>query len=143
MPEAVMPHFSRRGEFVPVVKGHLIVSLPGETVRAEVIRVLGRDVAIVQLGMLLGKAGHYYKPKDIVTCQRDIDEMGGEIWSVVDERKLHEMQTAERLAAELVERNAREAEPVAAEPPATKPKRSRRPSAARRTQQRRKKAAAK
>lgn len=140
MPEAVLPHFARRGEFIPVPKGRLIVSLPGETVDAEVISVPSRDLAIVRLGSLLGKAGHYYKPKDIVTCQRQAIDIGGEVWRVVDERKLHEMENAERLAADLIKRDAAP-EPLAEEPPAPRPKRARRTSATRRGKQRRKAAA--
>lgn len=121
----IVPAFARHGVFVPQEGGKLNIMLPGELVGSLVLKIVGRDVAIIELavyndrngvkkkGAVLGKS-HIYQPGDILTCQRTIDEMGVEQWVPV-ERK-HDIDAAERLAAEIASEPSQLA-PGATDPP--------------------------
>ena len=67
----------------------LVVSLPGETVRAEVVRVADRDTVVVELlaPLLNPSRLHQYRVGDVVCCKRAWHELG-ESWEAVDERRL-------------------------------------------------------
>jgi hypothetical protein len=93
--------------FVPAAGSHLIVALPGESLRCTVRRVVDPDTAIVELPQPLTR-NHTYRRGDIVACERT-SGMLGETWTVMELR-------AATLPAGLE-----------AEPPAEKPVTDRKP----------------
>lgn len=118
----VVPVLARRGDYVPVVGGWLVISLPGEDVRSEVVEISSRDVLIVKLIGQVGvvRGGHSFKTGDLVAVQRaEAEGHLKETWVPIDEREVRMREEASRLAAAAV---ARAAEPAEAEPP---PKRAR------------------
>jgi hypothetical protein len=81
--------------YQPAMGSGLTVSLPGETVRATVARVVNRNTVLVELNApLLNPArSHSYRVGDIVYVRRVEDMLGGpngEKWEAVDERRLPE-----------------------------------------------------
>lgn len=101
----VVPVLARRGEFLPTVGGFLVISLPGEDVRATVVEIKSRDVLIVQLTGQVGavRGGHSYKRDDMVAVQRgEADGRLQERWIPIDERAVRMKEDAERLAAAAV-----------------------------------------
>jgi hypothetical protein len=75
--------------YQPTTGTGLVVSLPGETVRSIVARVVSRDTVLVELqSPLLNPARmHNYRVGDIVCCKRAHGELG-ELWEAIDERRL-------------------------------------------------------
>lgn len=75
--------------YVPALGSALVISLPGETVRATVARVVNPHTVFVELGApLLNPArAHNYRAGDIVCAERSSNELG-ELWEAVDERRL-------------------------------------------------------
>lgn len=76
--------------FVPSVGQMLTVSLPGEMLRAPVVRVLGRSTVFVRLDstpLNPGKA-HSYRLHDLVAVRRHKGELAEE-WRAVDDRVLY------------------------------------------------------
>jgi endonuclease YncB( thermonuclease family) len=75
--------------YEPALGTGLVVSLPGETVRATVARVVNRHTVLVELTPpLLNPAKlHHYRIGDIVCCHREQGELG-ETWQAIDERRL-------------------------------------------------------
>jgi hypothetical protein len=75
--------------YQPTTGSGLVVSLPGETVRAIVARVVSRDTVLVELGhpLLNPTRQHNYRIGDIICCQRNWGELG-EFWEAIDERRL-------------------------------------------------------
>lgn len=75
--------------YQPAEGSGLTVSLPGETVRAVVARVVNKNTVFVELNApLLNPARqHQYRAGDIVCVRRAISELG-EFWEAVDERQL-------------------------------------------------------
>lgn len=94
--------------FIPAVDQLLVVQLPGETIRAPVVKVVDRHTCFVRLdGMPLnpGKS-HSYRLHDIVAVRRQIGPLG-QSWQAVDDRVLYARA------------------PEVAEPPLPEPKRKR------------------
>lgn len=112
----VTPMLARRGEYLPTEGGFVVISLPGEDVRAKVMEIKSRDVLIVELIGHVGviRGGHQYKSGDTVAVQRG--EAAGhlkEVWQPISEREVRMKEEAERMAAAAVERAAAPApEPV-------------------------------
>jgi hypothetical protein len=63
--------------------------LPGEITQATVLKTVGPNSCVVQLGacMMSGR-GHIYKARDIVAARRETDEMLGERWVAVTDLEL-------------------------------------------------------
>lgn len=72
--------------FIPHEGTILTVTLPGELLRAPVVRVINSHTVFVQLGQPLTK-NHIYRKDDLVACERK-DTPLGEVWEAVDERVL-------------------------------------------------------
>ena len=70
--------------FVPTVDGFIVATLPGETMRCRVERVVDADRAIVEIGMPISKA-HRFRPGDKVGVRRRV-EGGRDIWEVLEDR---------------------------------------------------------
>lgn len=70
--------------FVPQVDGDLTVVLPGETMRAVVIRVVDRNTVIVKIGQPMTKT-HNFQLGDLVGCRRTSGLLG-ESWQAIEVR---------------------------------------------------------
>src|SRR5262249_4500177 len=92
----LVPHLARTGEYVPKEGDFLTLYLPGEMVRAKVLRASSGDSCIAQIESVPMARGHTYKREDIVPVRRAIDKfLGHERWEIVAER---ELQLAENVA---------------------------------------------
>jgi hypothetical protein len=70
--------------FIPSVGSFLVVSLPGETMRAKVDRVVNRNTVLVTLGQPMAKS-HAYRLGEVVACRRTpAREFGNETWDVIE-----------------------------------------------------------
>lgn len=70
--------------FTPNVGTFLVISLPGETMRAKVDRVVNRNTVLVTLGQPMAKS-HNYRLGDMVACRRTpAKEFGGETWDAIE-----------------------------------------------------------
>lgn len=98
----VLPVHAQRGVFQPEPKGFLIVSLPGESTRAEVTEVYGDDVVLVKLGVIMTRGGHSYKTGDPVAVRRAWNGLS-EQWEPISQHEVREREAralAEMAAAE-------------------------------------------
>ena|SRR5215469_13516243 len=75
--------------YTPAHGSALVISLPGETVRGIVARVVNDDTVLVELGApLLNPARmHTYRSGDIICAKRAFGELG-EFWRAVEDRAL-------------------------------------------------------
>lgn len=70
--------------FIPQAGSFLVISLPGETMRAKVDRVVSRNTVIVTLSQPMAKS-HTYRLGDIVACRRTpAPEFGSETWNAIE-----------------------------------------------------------
>ena len=100
----LVPHIASRG-YVPTVGGWITLSLPGEMVRAKVLRVTERgDRCIVSLEdtpLLSGRGQHTYKKGNVLPARRIVDSLlQAECWEVIPERDLTEATAEKRLQEE-------------------------------------------
>jgi hypothetical protein len=65
--------------FVPKVDAYLTISLPGELLRAQVLKVVSDDSVIVEICSEPLARSHNYKFRDVVICRRKVG-MFGEDW---------------------------------------------------------------
>lgn len=118
-PAPVLPQHARRGVFHPVAGTALsprfmVVSLPGEQIRSEIVKVYGPDVVTVKLGLvLLGGRTHQFRAGDMVAVQRVETEFSEE-WKPVSETETREAEEHERAmrAARRLEEMDAEADPA-------------------------------
>lgn len=68
-------------KFVPKENSYLTVSLPGELLRAIVIKVVNENSVIAEITTEPLAKSHNYKFRDIVACRR-VRGMFGEDWEV-------------------------------------------------------------
>lgn len=118
----LVPHLARSGDYKPGEGDFLTLVLPGEMVRAKVLRASSEDSCIVQIESVPMARGHTYKKEDIVPARRGVDKLlGSERWEIVSERELQmaeatarfERAEIERVQREAAEKRAREAEAAA------------------------------
>jgi hypothetical protein len=70
-------------KFIPQVGGWLVIELPGETVRAQVVSTPTEDSAVVELmSEPLAKTNHQYRKGNRLNVRRFTDRHGDR-WSVV------------------------------------------------------------
>jgi len=114
----LVPHLARTGEYVPKEGDFLTLYLPGEMVRAKVLRASSGDSCIAQIESVPMARGHTYKKDDILPARRAKDPfLGSEKWEVVAERELQlaenvarfEQAELERIQRETAEKKEREA----------------------------------
>ncbi len=76
--------------FVPAIDQLLVVQLPGEALRAPVIKIVDRHTVFVRLdGMPLNPAkSHSYRMGDVVAVRRQIGPLG-QSWQAMDDRVLY------------------------------------------------------
>lgn len=108
---AVLPSHARRGDFVPTVGGFMNISLPGELVRAEVEKLITRDIALVRIkSIVMNKNGHDVRQGALVAVQRSANELH-EIWVPISENETREREQRE-LAARAAARAIPDEEPI-------------------------------
>jgi hypothetical protein len=91
-----LPVHARRGAFMPEPGGFLLVTLPGEAVRATVEEIFGDDIVTVRLiGTVMAKTGHAYKTNDLIAVRR-MDRELKETWEPVTDREGREQEERER-----------------------------------------------
>lgn len=73
--------------FMPNIGDLLVVTMPGETVRVPVMKVIDRDTVFVSFDVQTVSRQHSYRRGDIVPVRRTIGELG-ESWHAIDERSL-------------------------------------------------------
>ena len=83
--------------FTPRIDDVLTVSLPGEILRAPVIKVVNRNTVFVQLaGNPMNPAKqHQYRAEDVIAVRRRQGELG-EFWEAMDDRVLFGRPPAEK-----------------------------------------------
>lgn len=82
--------------FIPSVDQQIVVDLPGERTRATVRAVHDSNTLVVELtSIIMGKA-HFHRTGDVLPFKRARNEMGQEVWTVIDERDL--ASDADRIA---------------------------------------------
>lgn len=70
--------------FVPAAGSFLVVSLPGEMMRAQVDRVINRNTVLVTIGQPMAKS-HTYRKGDLVACRRTpAPEYASETWNAIE-----------------------------------------------------------
>jgi hypothetical protein len=72
--------------FSPRADDNLTVTLPGETMRAKVKRVVDRNTVFVEIGQPMTRS-HNYRLGDLVACRRTPGVLG-ETWQALDDRVL-------------------------------------------------------
>jgi hypothetical protein len=73
LPTPIPAHAPREGQM-------LVVDLPGERLRTEVVRVVNPDVVIVELAWQPMAKTHQYGLGDMVPVRRDHGPLGEEVW---------------------------------------------------------------
>lgn len=76
--------YGDRMMFIPEVGRYLTVMLPGELMRAQVTKVVGRNLVFVQLGQPMTR-GHTFRLGDQVACRRTPGVLG-ETWQAIENR---------------------------------------------------------
>ena len=71
----LVPHLARTGEYQPNEGEFLTLFLPGEMVRAKVLRASSPDSCIAQIESVPMARGHQYRKEDIVPCRRGVDPL--------------------------------------------------------------------
>jgi hypothetical protein len=71
--------------FIPAVGTELTVALPGERLRAEVLRIVDANHVIVFLGGQPMTRGHLFRKGDTIGCRR-VQTALEELWEAQDDR---------------------------------------------------------
>jgi hypothetical protein len=82
-------------KYVPIVGELLVVALPSERIRGEVMVVPDEDTAIVKLVTAPFAKTHRYGKGDLVPVRRKQTPLE-EIWEAIDERQLAMAENVER-----------------------------------------------
>lgn len=84
----------------PAEQTLVTISLPGETLRATVARVVNPNLLVVELTAAPMAKSHSYRFGDFVPCRREVTELGG-LNSWVAYRPPPSLREAEKVAAEI------------------------------------------
>lgn len=101
-PLPVSPYLTRKKEYMPEV-GHIIVlEMPGDRGRAEVIRVATEDTVVVKLLTVpVGRNPLGLMKGDQAFARRGTVELTGvECWTIVSEREMQQAESILRLEAD-------------------------------------------
>lgn len=71
--------------FAPKVGEHLVVSLPGETMRVPVTRIVTSDAVLVKIDTTPMAKSHNFRLDDIVGVRRRIRD-GRDVWEAQNDR---------------------------------------------------------
>jgi len=94
-------HAARRGDYRPTEGGYITISLPGEMLRAVVLKISSDNAVVAKIdGVTMGKT-HNYRKGDIVPCRRIVDDLlKAEKWEVISDREIQLAEVAEKFDRE-------------------------------------------